>query len=144
MNEKGAVQKEKEEPQTGVTDRKDLPALWAIGILVSLLLSFVGNIWNPPSYEARQSTSLDETEAMVENTQNQLVSDALNDGTIPEYDRTMEKLVKLRPWYIRTFNDIFRLILFPSAPIVIIGLLILKSLPKPKVRRKRKRKIEKK
>ncbi|MFQ5949323.1 MAG: hypothetical protein ACE5J1_01390 [Nitrospiria bacterium] len=110
-----------------VVDEKDLAALWAIGILLSLILSLAGIYWEPPRYEARQSTSVDPTEARVENSQNKLVADALNEGKI-EYDPVMEKLVKLRPAPVRFFIDLFRLLLFPTAPIVIIGLLIRKSI----------------
>ncbi|MFQ5580978.1 MAG: hypothetical protein ACE5FZ_10230, partial [Nitrospiria bacterium] len=105
---------------------KDLAALWAIGILFSLILSLAGAYWNPAQYEARLSTSVDATEARVENSQNKLVTDALNDGKI-EYDPTMDKLVKLRPAPIRFTTDLFRLLLFPTVPIIIIGLLVRKT-----------------
>lgn len=126
------VKKEpKENSERKVIDQKDLAALWAIGILVSLLLSLAGSFWNPPRYEARQSTSVDETEARVENSQNQLVANALNKGEI-EYDYTMEKLVKPRPAYVDFFVTVARLILFPCGPIVIIGRLIFMSLQQSK------------
>ncbi|MFQ5588887.1 MAG: hypothetical protein ACE5F7_08600 [Nitrospiria bacterium] len=115
-----------EEPPQEVIDQKDLAVLWAIGILVSLLLSFAGASWRPAQYEARQSTSVDATEARVENSQNQMVADALNDGTI-EYDPTMDKLVTLKPVYVLIFFDVVRLSLFPTSALVIIGLLIRKS-----------------
>ncbi len=126
QKESKKVEKPQESTESRIVDQKDLAALWAIGILVSLLISFAGASWNPTSYEARQSTSLDPTEARVENSQNQLVSDALNALEI-EYDSTMEKLVKLQPLYLRVLKDITRLILFPSGPIVIIGLLMRKT-----------------
>jgi hypothetical protein len=108
-------------------DNKDLAVLWAVGILVSLLLSLGAFVWNPDQYEALQSTSLDETEARVENSQNQLVVDALN-STQLEYHVSMETAVKLKPAYIRLPSDVLRLMLFPTAPIAIIGLLIRKSM----------------
>ncbi len=115
-----------EETKPKITDEKDLAALWAIGILFSLILSLAGSFWNPPLYEARQSTSVDATEARVENSQNQLVTDALNDRKI-EYDPSMDTLVKLRPAPIRFSVDLIRLLLYPTVPIIIIGLLIRKS-----------------
>ena len=125
----------KKEPQKDseqkVVDQKDLAALWAIGILVSLLLSLAGSFWNPPAYEARQSTSVDETEARVENSQNQLVADALNKGDI-EYDYTMEKLVKSRPAFLDFLVTVARLLLFPCGPIIIIGRLLIISLRQSK------------
>lgn len=124
----------REETQAVIVDQRDLAVLWAIGILVSLLLSFAGASWEPAMYEARQSTSLDQTEARVENSQNQLVSDALNDHVI-EYDDDMVKLVQLRPLYLRVFFDLARLALFPSGPLLIIGLLLLKSVRQYKAHR---------
>jgi len=116
-----------EERTQKVIDQKDLAALWAIGILVSLLLSLAGSFWNPPRYEARQSTAVDETEARVENTQNQLVADALNQGgTI--YDDTMEKLVKPRPAFLDLMITVAQLLLFPCGPIIIVGRLLIVSL----------------
>lgn len=123
-----------EEAQAGILDQRDLAVLWAIGILVSLLLSFAGASWEPAIYKALQSTSLDQTEARVENSQNQLVSDALNDGLI-EYDETMDKLVEFKPVYLLVFFDLARLALFPSGPMLIIGFLILKSVRQYKARR---------
>lgn len=116
---------QKESPQD-IIDHKDLAVLWAIGILVSLIISLVGTSWNPHQYDAIQSTSLDETEARVENSQNQLVANALNKREI-EYHVSMEKLVKLKPIYVLLFVDLVRLILFPCGPIIIIGLIIKKS-----------------
>ncbi len=113
-------------PSEEFIDRKDLAVLWAVGILVSLLLSLGAFVWQPDLYEALQSTSLDETEARVENSQNQLVVDALNKQQI-EYHISMKTAVKLKPVYIRLPSDLLRLLLFPTAPIVIIGLLIRKS-----------------
>ena len=110
-----------------IIDHKDLAVLWAVGILVSLLLSLGAFVWQPSLYETLQSTSLDETEARVENSQNQLVADALNNGEI-EYHISMKTAVKLKPVYIRLPADLLRLLLFPTAPIVIIGLLIRKSI----------------
>lgn len=108
-------------------DRKDLAVLWAVGILASLLLSLAAFVWQPDLYDTLQSTSLDETEARVENSQNQMVADALNSGQI-EYHISMKTAVKLKPSYIRIPADLLRLLLFPTAPIVIIGLLIRKSI----------------
>lgn len=124
----------REETQGAIVDQRDLAVLWAIGILVSLLLSFAGASWEPAMYEARQSTSLDKTEARVENSQNQLVSDALNDHVI-EYDDDMIKLVQLKPLYLRVFFDLARLALFPSGPVLIMSLLLLKSVRQYKARR---------
>ncbi len=123
--------------QPAMIDQRDLAVLWAIGILVSLLLSFAGASWEPAMYEARQSTSLDPTEARVENSQNQLVSDALNDHVI-EYEDDMVKLVQLKPFYVIAFFDLARLTLFPSGPMLIIGLLVLKSIRQYKARRAKK------
>lgn len=114
------------EPSKEIIDQKDLAVLWAIGILVSLILSLAGTAWNPAQYDAIQSASLDATEARVENSQNQMVANALNEGQI-EYDPSMDKLVKLKPAYVLFLVDLARLILFPCGPIVIIGLLIKKS-----------------
>ncbi|MBN4050060.1 hypothetical protein JYT17_00400 [Nitrospira defluvii] len=126
-----------ETPQTTIIDQRDLAVLWAIGILVSLLLSFAGASWEPAMYEARQSTSLDQTEARVENSQNQLVTDALNDHVI-EYADDMAKLVQLKPFYVIAFFDLARLTLFPSGPMLIMGLLVLKSARQYKARRAKK------
>jgi len=123
--------------QTAIIDQRDLAVLWAIGILVSLLLSFAGASWEPAMYEARQSTSLDATEARVENSQNQLVTDALNDHVI-EYTDDMVTLVQLKPFYVIAFFDLVRLTLFPSGPMLIIGLLVLKSTRQYKARRAKK------
>ncbi|GEM_PF-1795006 len=128
------VEAPSESLQGGIVDQRDLAVLWAIGILVSLLLSFAGASWEPAIYKARQSTSLDQTEARVENSQNQMVADALNDGII-EHDPTMDKLVELKPLYLRIFFDLARLSLFPSGPMLIIGLLIRKSVRQYKARR---------
>ncbi len=115
------------ESSQAIIDQKDLAVLWAIGILVSLIVSLVGTSWNPYQYDAIQSTSLDETEARVENSQNNLVANALNKGEI-EYHFSMDKLVKLKPIYVLFFVDFVRLVLFPCGPIIIIFLLIKKSL----------------
>ena len=115
-----------DEPPAEIVEQRDLAALWAVGILVSLLLALTGSFWNPPRYEARQSTSLDPTEARVENSQNQLVADALNKGEI-EYHYSMEKLVKTQPIHIEYMITMIRLLLFPCGPIVIIGLLLRKT-----------------
>lgn len=126
-----------EKTKTKITDEKDLAALWAIGILFSLILSLAGSFWNPPRYEARQSTSVDATEARVENSQNKLVTDALNEGKI-EYDPSMDKLVKLRAVPIRFTLDLVRLLLFPTVPIIIIGLLIRRSILFSKAKKPKK------
>jgi len=109
-----------------ITDEKDLAALWAIGILFSLILSLAGYSWNPPRYEARLSSSVDTTEARVENSQNKLVTDALNRGQI-DFDPSMDKLVKLRFAPVRHSLDLVRLLLFPTGPILIIVILIRKT-----------------
>ncbi len=134
---KNALGSSDEGAQTNIIDQRDLAVLWAIGILVSLLFSFAGASWEPAMYEARQSTSLDATEARVENSQNQLVSDALNDHVI-EYADDMVTLVQLKPFYVIAFFDLARLTLFPSGPMLIIGLLVLKSIRQYKARRARK------
>ncbi len=123
-----------EDTQRQIVDQKDLAVLWAIGILVSLLLSFAGASWEPARYEARQSTSVDPTESRVENSQNQMVADALNDGTI-EYDPSMDALVQSKPIYYTVFFDVIRLSLFPTGPLVIIGLLLRKSVQQYKARK---------
>ncbi len=114
-----------------IIDYKDLAVLWAVGILVSLLLSLGAFVWHPDLYETLQSTSLDETESRVENSQNQMVADALNGGQI-EYHISMKTAVKLKPIYIRLPADLLRLLFFPTAPIAIIGLLIRKSIRQSK------------
>ncbi len=119
--------------QGQIVDQKDLAVLWAIGILVSLLLSFAGANWQPARYEARQSESVDATEARVENSQNQMVVDALNRGDI-EYNDSMDALVTLKPVFVIIFYDFARLSLFPTGPLLIIGLLILKSVRQMKTR----------
>jgi len=116
-----------QDPPEALIDHKDLAVLWAVGVLVSLLISLAGTVWDPPNYDAIQSTAVDETEARVENSQNQLVAEALNKGEI-EYHFSMDKLVKLKPAYIRFSVDVIRLMLFPCGPIVIVGLLIKKSI----------------
>ena len=117
-----------------VADQKDLAALWAVGLLFSLLLSLVGFSWSPARYEARISNSVDPMEAQIENGQNRTVADAINEGKI-EFHPTMEKLVKKRPLYQLAFIDLAHLLLYPTGPILIIGLLIRKTvrqLKKPK------------
>ncbi|HIL34864.1 MAG: hypothetical protein ABGX83_04920 [Nitrospira sp.] len=126
-----------EETGSKITDEKDLAALWAIGILISLILSLAGYFWNPPRYEARQSTSVDATEARVENSQNKLVTDALNSGQI-EYDPSMDKLIKLRFAPIRHTLDLVKLLLFPTVPIIIIVLLVRRSISFAKAKKSKK------
>jgi len=125
-------------PQEGikqeVADQKDLAALWAVGVLFSLLLALAGLSWNPARYEARNSSSVDPMEAQIENSQNRTVADAINEGKI-EYHPSMEKLVQKRPFFQLVVTDMSHLLLYPTAPIVIIGLLIRKT-----VRQTRKRK----
>ena len=73
-------------------------------------------------------------EAQIENGQNRTVADAINEGKI-EFHPTMEKLVKKRPLYQLAFIDLAHLLLYPTGPILIIGLLIRKTvrqLKKPK------------
>lgn len=125
-------------PSEGIIDQKDLAVLWAIGILVSLLISLVGTSWNPDRYDAIQSGAVDETEAMVENSQNHLVATALNNGEI-DYHPSMDKLVQFKPAYVRAFVDFIRLVLYPCGPIVIIGLLIKKSFQHSKQNRAKNR-----
>jgi hypothetical protein len=110
-----------------VVEKKDLGALWAVGVVLSLILTLAGYAWNPPRYEALVSNSVDPTEAQVENSQNKIVADALNEGRI-EYHSSMAKLVRLRPSHEIFFVDLIRVLLFPAAPIVIIGMLTRKSI----------------
>ncbi|TAJ98768.1 MAG: hypothetical protein EPO39_17420 [Candidatus Manganitrophaceae bacterium] len=110
-----------------VVEKKDLGALWAVGVVLSLILTLAGYAWNPPRYEALVSNSVDPTEAQVENGQNKIVADALNQGKV-QYDKNMVKLVRLRPAPEIFFIDLFKLLLFPTAPIVIVGMLIRKSI----------------
>lgn len=112
--------------QENIVDKKDLAALWAVGILVALLLALAGFAWTPAHYEAIPSKSVDPMEARIENSQNKMVSDALNEGKI-EYHDSMQKLVKLRPFYQLFFVDLSKVLLFPTLPILIIGLLIRKT-----------------
>jgi hypothetical protein len=110
-----------------IADQKDLAALWAVGILFSLILSLVGFSWNPARYEAKVSNSVDPMEAQIENSQNRTVADAINEGKI-EYHSAMEKLVKKRPLYELAFIDLAHLLVFPTGPILIISLLIRKTI----------------
>lgn len=119
------------EVQEPINDQKDLAALWAVGVLFSILLSLAGISWSPARYEARISNSVDPTEAQIENSQNRTVAEAINDGRI-EYHPTMEKLVKERPFFQRVFIDLIRVLLFPTAPLLIIGLLVRKTIRKAK------------
>lgn len=114
-----------------VVEKKDLGALWAVGVVLSLILALGGYAWNPPQYEALISNSVDPTEAQVENSQNKIVADALNERRI-EYHSSMAKLVRLRPSHEIFFIDLVRLLLFPTAPVVIIGTLIRKSIQQAK------------
>lgn len=120
--------------QGQIVDQRDLAVLWAIGILVSLLLSFAGANWQPARYEARQSESVDATEARVENSQNKMVTDALNHGDI-EYNDSMDALVMLKPVYVIIFYDFARLSLFPTGPLLILGLLFRRSMLQMKARK---------
>ena len=117
-----------------VVDKKDLGALWAVGVVLSLILALAGYAWNPPRYEAIVSSSIDPTEAQVENSQNKIVTDALNEGRI-EYHPSMAKLVRLRAGYEIFFIDLVRVLLFPAAPIIIIGSLTRKSIQQAKERK---------
>lgn len=119
------------EVQVQVTDQKDLAALWAVGVLFSILLSLAGLSWSPARYEAKVSNSVDPMEAQIENGQNRTVADAINDGRI-EYHPTMEKLVKERPFVQLVFIDLVRILLFPTAPLLIISLLIRKTIRESK------------
>jgi hypothetical protein len=109
-----------------IVDKKDLAAVWAVGVLFALLLSLVGFAWEPAFYEPLSSSSVDPMEARIENSQNKTVSDALNEKKI-QYDPSMAKLVRLRPWYLLFLVDFARLILFPVSPILIIGFLLRKT-----------------
>lgn len=109
-----------------VIDKKDLAALWAVGLLFALILSLIGFTWEPAHYEPIPSGSVDPLEANIENGQNKMVSDALNDRKIA-YDPTMQKLVRPRPSYQIFFVDLIRVLFFPTAPIVIVGLLLRKT-----------------
>ncbi len=132
--EQGAIQMASHppaEPKREVADQKDLAALWAVGILFSLLLSFAGLSWSPARYEARVSNSIEPMEAQIENSQNRTVADAINDGRI-EYHPTMEKLVKKQPFLQLVFIDLVRIFLFPTAPLLIISLLIRKTIRESK------------
>lgn len=124
----------REEIKQEVADQKDLAALWAVGVLFSLLLALAGLSWNPARYEARKSSSVDPMEAQIENSQNRTVADAINDGKI-EYHPTMGKLVRERPFLQLFVTDMAHLLLYPTAPIVIVSLLIRRT-----VRQARKRK----
>lgn len=110
-----------------IVEKKDLGALWAVGVVLALILSLAGFAWNPPRYEPVESGSVDPTEAQIENNQNKMVSDALNDGKI-EYHPTMAKLVRLRAGYYLFFTDLVKVLLFPTLPISILGLLIRKTI----------------
>lgn len=116
-----------------IVEKKDLGALWAVGVVLSLILTLAGYAWNPPRYEAAVSNSVDPTEAQVENNQNRIVTDALNQGKI-EYHPSMAKLVRLRAAHEIFFIDLFRVLLFPTAPIIIIGMLTRKSIQQAKER----------
>ena len=124
----------REEIKQDVADQKDLAALWAVGVLFSLLLALAGLSWSPARYEARKSSSVDPMEAQIENTQNRTVADAINDGRI-EYHPAMEKLVRERPFFQLVTTDLVRLLLYPTAPIVIISLLIRKTVRQAKKRK---------
>lgn len=114
-----------------VVEKKDLGALWAVGVVLSLILALAGYVWNPPRYEALVSNSVDPTEAQVENSQNKIVADALNEGRI-EYHSNMAKLVRLRAAHEIFLIDLIRVLLFPTAPIVILGMLTRKSIQQAK------------
>ncbi|MGB3940943.1 MAG: hypothetical protein WBK96_05570 [Candidatus Manganitrophaceae bacterium] len=114
-----------------VVEKKDLGALWAIGIVLSLLFTLIAFVWNPPLYEPLASRSLDTTEAQIENNQNKMVADALNDGRI-QYHSSMEKLVRLRTGFSVFFIDFVKVLLFPTLPIVMVGLLIRKTIRQAK------------
>lgn len=116
-----------------IVEKKDLGALWAVGVVLSLILTLAGYAWNPPRYEAMVSNSVDPTEAQVENNQNRIVTDALNQGKI-EYHPSMAKLVRLRAAQEIFFIDLIRVLLFPTAPIIIIGMLTRKSIQQAKER----------
>lgn len=115
----------------GGIDKKDLAAVWSVGLLLSLLMSVVGLSWNPARYEARLSNSVDQTEAQVENNQNKMVADALNVGKI-QYHPTMEKLVQPISTSQTFFVDIFKVLLFPTVPVIIVGMLIRKTIQQSK------------
>ena len=110
-----------------VVEKRDLGALWAVGVVLSLILTLAAYAWNPPRYEPLVSKSIDPTEAQVENGQNRIVADALNQGKV-EYGPNMVKVVRLRPAFELFFIDLVKIFFFPTAPIVIIGMLIRKSI----------------
>ncbi|HEY5599838.1 MAG TPA: hypothetical protein VIK48_04030 [Candidatus Manganitrophaceae bacterium] len=107
--------------------KNDLAALWAVGLLLALLLSFIGAAWNPPRYNSVRSGAADPAEAEIEEGQNKRVADALNEGTI-QYHPSMEKLVKPRPLLYLFFIDLVKVLLFPAAPVLILVSLIRKTI----------------
>ena len=107
--------------------KKDLTALWAVGLLLALLLSLIGSAWNPPRYNAVRSGAVDPAEAQIEEGQNKRVADALNEGTI-QYHPSMEKLAPPRPVLQLFFIDLVKALLFPTAPVLILVSLIRKTI----------------
>jgi hypothetical protein len=126
---------EERKPIREIIDRKDLAALWAIAVLFSLLCILVGLAWQPVHYEIIPSRDRDPEEAMTQNSQNQVLADALNQERVKYDSETMGKIIASRPFFEVLFFDFLRILLVPTLPILAIGSLIRKTLLESKKRR---------
>jgi hypothetical protein len=125
--------------RTGMIDRKDLGALWAIVVLFSLLCTLVGLSWQPIHYDIIPSRERDPVEARAQDMQNQALVDALNQERLTYDPTTMGKIIAPRPLSEVFFLDLARILLFPTLPLLAIAAILRKTLSKSNATAKEKK-----
>ncbi len=109
-------------------DKKDLPALWSVGLVFAIIFTLGGIAWRPPHYRLVPSKSLDPQEAQVDNNQRMILVDALNRGKIDYDPVSMSKVVKPAPFWPTVIADAAKILLFPTLPLLILATLTKLSL----------------
>jgi len=109
--------------------RRDLIGQWVLGVLTSAILMIVGYLWQPARYQAIPSNSLNVMEAQIENRENKLLEQALNTGQI-SYNPGMARIIRPYPLYRQIFLDMIRILISPTLPMLILGLLIRRTIKK--------------
>lgn len=107
-------------------DRKTLTGWWVIGVLVSMICLVIGFVWQPDRYITVPSNSLNPIEAQIENRENKLLEKALNSGRA-QYTPNMARIVSPYPLYRQVFMEMVRILISPTLPVILIGLLIQKT-----------------